>query len=151
MKFLFAFFLSCIIGSSLYGADILGLVRILDSNDTAAFKATVLTSDDANAIRNDNNKTVLMYASWIGNSEAVEHLITKGAEINAQDTSGATALHLAIWKSHNTIALFLLAHGASPYSMSNDGMTPLDIATLRGNKEVVEAIEKAAPKLKPLL
>lgn len=151
MKFFYAVLLSVTLGINVHGANILELVRTLDANDTAKFKSMVQTSEDANALRSDNNKTVLMYASWIGNADAVEHLVSKGADVNEQDESGATALHLAIWKAHNKIALLLIHHGASANSMSKEGMTPLDIAVLKGNQEIAEAIKNAAPKLKPLL
>lgn len=132
------------------GADIFKLVQALDRNDTQAFTSMVKTIDDANTARSDNNKTILMYASWIGNSDAVKHLIVMGANVNAQDSSNATALHLAIWKDHTNIALYLLDQGASASSMSIDGMTPSDIALLRSNGKVIEVINKAKPKLKSL-
>lgn len=147
-KILFFFLFSF---SILQGADILQLVALLDRNDTAAFQSQVQTLQDANAMREDNNKTILMYACWVGNADAVAYLIAKGADVNAQDAGGASPLHLAAWKGHTAIALHLLEHGASGQSMSNEGMTPLDIAMMQGNKEIAEAIEKAAPKLKPLL
>lgn len=133
-----------------YGADIFKLVQTLDRNDTQAFISMVKTIDDANTARSDNNKTILMYASWVGNNDAVKHLVVMGANINAQDSSNATALHLAIWKDHTDIALYLLNQGASASSMSIDGMTPNDIAILRSNTKVIEAINKAKPKLKSL-
>lgn len=136
---------------SLQAADILQLVALLDRNDTAAFTSQIRTLEDANAMRSDNNKTILMYASWIGNAEAVKVLIDKGADINAQDSGGATALHLAAWKGHTDLALYLIQNGASGSTMSSEGMTPLDIAMMRENRQIAEAIEKAAPKLKPLL
>lgn len=137
--------------SYLEGADILQLVALLDRNDTITFESQVQTLQDANIKRDDNNKTILMYASWVGNSDAVKYLVEKGADITAQDIGGATALHLAIWKGYTPIALYLLEQGASGHVMSKDGLTPLDIAGMRGNKEVSSAIEKATPKLKPLL
>lgn len=145
------FFLFFLIAGNAEGADILDLVGLLDRNDTAVFQSHVQTLQDANAAREDNNKTVLMYACWVGNSEAVKHLIAKGADVNAQDAGGATPLHLAAWKGHTSIALYLLEKGASGQTMSKDGMTPLDIAIIQGNQEIAAAIEKAAPKLKPLL
>ncbi|MEW5832821.1 MAG: ankyrin repeat domain-containing protein [Campylobacterota bacterium] len=133
------------------GADILQLVALLDRNDTETFKAQVQTLQDANAMRGDNNKTVLMYACWVGNDEAVRHLVEKGADVNAHDAGGATALHLAAWKNRTAVALYLLEHGASGSAISREGMTPLDIAMMRENRTIADAIEKAAPKLKPLL
>lgn len=109
-----------------------------------------MSVEDANAARSDNNKTILMYASWIGNIEAVRVLVEKGADVNTADSSGATALHLAIWRDRTNIALYLLEHGASAKAMSLNGMTPEDIAVLRTNTEVMESISKAKPKLKSL-
>jgi uncharacterized protein len=136
---------------SLYAADIFELVKLLDNKETAAFEAKILTQDDANTAREDNNKTILMYACWVGNLDAAKHLIAKGADVNAVDSGGATPLHLAIWRDHNDIALYLLEKGASTSALSKEGMSPLDIAIMRENRPIIEAIEKAAPKLKKLL
>ncbi len=132
-------------------ADIFKLVQALDRNDTKAFESMVMSIEDANTARSDNNKTILMYASWVGNSEAVKYLVAMGADLNTQDSSNATALHLAIWKDNTEIALYLLEHGASASAMSIDGMTASDIAVLKSNTKVMEAIEKEKPKLKSLL
>lgn len=136
---------------SLQGADILQLVASLDRNDISGFESQIQTVSDANAMRPDNKKTVLMYACWIGNIEAVTYLIEKGADLNAKDISGATALHLAAWKGHRDIAFYLIAKGASGYTPSKEGMSPLDIAMMQGHTDIAEAIKKAAPKLKKLL
>lgn len=146
-----SFFILFTITFSLQAADILQLVGLLDRNDTKTFQSKVQTISDANTAREDNNKTILMYAVWVGNSEATKHLVQTGANINAEDAGGATALHLAAWKGHTAIALYLIENGASGSAMSKEGMTPLDVAMMRENKEIAEAIEKAAPKLKKLL
>jgi len=143
--------LAILLSNLLNGAEILKLVSLLDRNDTAAFEMQIQNLNDANAAREDNNKTVLMYACWVGNLEAVKYLVSKGADVNAHDSGGVTALHLAAWKGFAPIALYLIENGASGSTMSKDGMTPLDIAMIRENREIAEAIEKAAPKLKPLL
>lgn len=147
-KFFFIFLFSTL---SLSAADIFNLVGLLDRNDTASFQSHIQTIGDANTAREDNNKTILMYAVWVGNADAVKYLIDKGADVNAQDTGGATALHLAAWKGYTPIALYLIGKGASTTAMSKEGMTPLDIAIMRENREIMEAIEKATPKLKKLL
>ncbi|AFV97615.1 MULTISPECIES: ankyrin repeat domain-containing protein [unclassified Sulfuricurvum] len=147
----YPFFLSIFMALSLQGADILELVGLLDRNDTQTFHSRIQTLSDANTAREDNNKTILMYAVWVGNTEAVKYLIEKGADVNAQDAGGATALHLAAWRGHTPIAVYLIEKGASANAMSKEGMTPLDIAMMRENHEIGAAIEKAAPKLKPLL
>lgn len=134
----------------LSGADIFKLVQTIDRNDTVEFKRLVQTIKDSNTARSDNNKTILMYVSWVGNIDAVKHLMVLGANVNAQDSSNATALHLAIWKDHTDIALYLIEHAASVSAMSMDGMTPGDIALLRSNTKVIEAINQAKPKLKSL-
>lgn len=136
---------------SLQAADILDLVSLLDRNDTQTFEARVQTIADANIAREDNKKSILMYACWVGNFEAVRYLISKGADVNFQDSGGASALHLAIWKGYTPIALYLIENGASGTLMSQEGMSPLDIAILKDNREVISALEKVTPKLKPLL
>ena len=147
IKIVLLFALTCTFVS---GADIFKLVQALDRNDTKAFSSMIMNLADANLARSDNNKSILMYASWINNQEAVKILVEKGANINAQDSSNATALHLAIWKDNTDIALYLIEHGASISAMSMDGMTPGDIAILRSNTKVIEAINQVKPKLKSL-
>lgn len=147
-KFLLSFLL---LGELTYAADILELVQILERKDNSAFTSAIRTIDDANTMRGDNNKTILMYACWVGNIDAVKHLVAHGADVNALDSGSASALHLAIWKGHNEIALYLLENGASALSMSLDGMTPLDIAIMRENRILIDAINQSKSKLKPLL
>lgn len=140
-----------LLGIQVWGADILGLVHLLDRNDTPAFMSTVQTIEDANSVRPDNNKSILMYAVWRGDETVVHYLVEKGADVNAQDSGGATALHLALWKDYTPIALYLIEHGASSNLMSKEGMTPEDMAILRNNRTVLEVLQKKKEKPKPLL
>ena len=130
---------------SLGARELSDLTPFLDINTTEAFKSLVTTEEDANARREDNNKTILMYAVWVGNEAAVEHLIAKGSDVNAKDSKGATALLLAIFKDHTKIALSLIDHGADVNATADDGMTPLLMSRVKQNKTVEEAILKQSP------
>lgn len=121
------------------------LTPYLDLNTTEEFKSLVTSEDDANARRPDNNKTILMYAVWVGNEAAVEHLISKGADVNAKDSKGATPLLLAIFKDHTQIALSLIDHGADVNATADDGMTPILMSRVRKNEKVEAAILKQSP------
>lgn len=144
------FFLIFMLYSSIYAADIFELVGYIDKNETSSLIKAVQTAEDANAHRSDNNKTILMYSAWMGNMDAIAHLLEKGADINAQDETGATALHLAIWKNHEAIAILLIERGADFNLLSKDGMSAMDIAVLKANPNVLKILEAKTPKRKSL-
>lgn len=144
------FLISLIFSVSAFSADIFELVELLDKNDTTSFKSKIITADDASTNREDNHKSILMYAVWLGNYEAVEHLIATGAEINATDNGGATALHLAIWKNNIDIATLLVKNGAASDILSSDGMSATDIAILQQNKEMMELLNSSKKERKKL-
>ena len=118
------------------------LTPYLDRNTTDTFRSLVVTHGDANARRSDNNKTILMYAVWVGNDDAVYYLMAKGADVNARDAEGVTPLLLAIYKDRTDIALSLIDHGADVNTSANDGTTPLIMSRVRGNERVEQAILK---------
>lgn len=145
-----AFLISLIFSISAFGADIFELVELLDKNDTATFKTKIITANDANTNREDNHKSILMYAVWVGNIDAVQHLLNSGVDVNMVDSTGATALHLAIWKQRNDIAKLLIDNGARADIISHDGMSATDIAILHQNSEILEYIESHKPVRKKL-
>ena len=55
--------------------------------------------------------------------------ISKGAQVDAQDPAGRTALHFAA-HGYRDIAELLLAHGANVNAKDNNGDTPLHDAAL---------------------
>lgn len=128
----------------LAAADITALIPYLDANATAAFAERVTTAEDANAKRPDNSKTILMYAVWVGNEPAVRHLIECGADVNAKDGQGATALLLAAFKDQTEIAALLIEAGADVNATADDGTTPLIMSRIRQNQSLEEAILKAS-------
>jgi len=69
--------------------------------------------------------TALMYASRQGAIAAARALAESGADLNATDPAGASALVLAIINSHYDLAAMLLEKGADPNVADQAGMTPL--------------------------
>ena len=139
-RYLLALPLFC---ASLAATDITTLIPYLDANSTGAFSERVTTPGEANAKRPDNNKSILMYAVWVGNEPAVRHLIDRGADVNAKDSQGVTALLLAIFKDHTAIATLLIRSGADVNATADDGTTPLIMSRIRQNKTVEDALLEA--------
>jgi ankyrin repeat protein len=76
-----------------------------------------------------------------GNKAMVELLLSRGADVNAADGFGRTALHIAAEKGFLAVAEVLLAHHAdlnARDSQSNGERTPLHLAAERGNVEMLK-------------
>lgn len=71
------------------------------------------------------NWTPLMYAGRDGGDQAARALLQAGADANAQDPDGTTALILAIMNSHYDTANVLLEGGADPNIADKAGMGAL--------------------------
>ncbi len=56
-------------------------------------------------------------------------LIERGADVNAFNRGGQTALHLAADRGADEVVRFLAEHGAEPDAKDRDGRTPLDLAS----------------------
>ncbi|XDG10306.1 hypothetical protein ABKA04_009921 [Annulohypoxylon sp. FPYF3050] len=68
----------------------------------------------------------------------VKCLLKNGADVNAQDIKGNTPLHLAVWKSHNTIVRLLLRAGAQTSRTDNMGLTAIEMARDDEIREMIE-------------
>lgn len=71
-----------------------------------------------------------MYAALKNQKEVAQVLLDKGAEVNARNTSGETALSLAAREGHPEIARALLAKGADVNAEDNSGAAPVIHATM---------------------
>lgn len=84
----------------------------------------------------------LIEAASDGSLERVATLLSRGANVNVRDKWGWTALSMAAYGGHESIAKLLLACGADIEIEDVDGDSPLDLATNRGHTAVVIAIEE---------
>lgn len=88
------------------------------------------------------NGTKLIEAASDGSLERVASILSLGANVNVRDKWGWSALSMAAYGGHESIAKLLLACGAETDVADVDGDTPLDLATNRGHASVVIAIEE---------
>ena len=111
------------------------LMRAAKSTDVAAMR--LLLEKGANpGLSTKNQTTALMFAAGLGGGrnrsdddamEAMALCLKAGADVNAFNTAGQTALHIAVERS-NRLVKFLAEQGAELDLKDKDGRTPLDIA-----------------------
>ncbi|XVE65828.1 hypothetical protein DITRI_Ditri08aG0030500 [Diplodiscus trichospermus] len=75
--------------------------------------------------------------------DVAKTLIELGANVNAYRPGrhGGTPLHHAAKRGLQNTVKLLLSHGANPLVMNDDCQTPIDVARVKGNGNVVRTIE----------
>src|SRR5262249_12187981 len=90
-------------------------------------------------------------AAMRGDKDAVRTLLKQGADVNAAESDGMTALHWAADRGDAELAGMLLYAGANPNAMTRIGdYTPLHVASRDGNAAVIKMLldKGADPTLK---
>jgi ankyrin repeat protein len=92
--------------------------------------------------------TVLVQTTRWNEPAAVRTLLERGADVNAQDREGRTALMLAAASEFMSVDIVksLLEHGADLNAKSPEGDTALSFARLRGENPIVDLLVKAGAK-----
>jgi Ankyrin repeats (3 copies) len=87
--------------------------------------------------------TGLMWAGRKGQVQIANVLHAGGADLEAKDRRGRTALfHAVAYKCHVFVE-FLLAKGAMHSPVDAHGWTPLDVASMPTNREMVEILKQS--------
>ena len=75
-------------------------------------------------------------------------LIEKGADVDAKNNDGGTALHWAALNEHIDIAKILIENGANINAKDKDGETALEIAIRFDHHQIAELIENSKKAIK---
>jgi len=81
-----------------------------------------------------------MCAALEGRTWAVKASLRRGADVNARDSQGRTALMFAVTNGHADTVKALLEHGGDVNVKADDGGTALMLAACGGDAGIVRAL-----------
>ncbi|HJR57883.1 MAG TPA: ankyrin repeat domain-containing protein [Vicinamibacterales bacterium] len=113
------------------------LTNAIRQNDADAVRRA-LSRGRAELIADDTGTTLLMYAALVGSPEIIRLLVDHGAQVNASNRFGTTALMCAVSRTENVRAL--LERGADVKARTNNGGTALVAATRYGNVNAMKIL-----------
>src|SRR5438128_1183001 len=110
----------------------------------AAVAARAQDTRPAKTLKVPTSAPVVAEAAMRGDADAVRKLVAQGADVNAPQGDGMTALHWAA--EHGDVALtetLLRAHASVKAVTRIGNYTPLHVASKTGNAAVMKALLKA--------
>ena len=117
--------------------------------DIAKTRMLLDSGADVNAVSQLGRTPLIIAAAAHDSGDVVRLLLSKGANVNASDTTGITALIAAASADNFDVATMLLAHGADVHAKARAGepSTALMNAAVNGNARLVAALLARKPDL----
>ena len=96
---------------------------------------------DINAVSKDRGYSAVMDAVWKSNTEIVEFLVERGANLSYISRDGQPVLVLAVGTGNEKVCRILADHGADPFMCDAMGMSALSYAKLFKKESLVPVFE----------
>ena len=112
----------------------------LASEDIRAMQHLIKLGADPN-VRSVEGATPMMNAVQSKKIDHLNLLISVGADVNARDKRGFTSIHRAVEMGQAEVVEILLNNGADP-KVEAKGHTPLSLAEMRGEKNIVSLLRR---------
>lgn len=110
-------------------------------NQEAAALWLIEQGADVNAVAKNKIKIAPIHATAThGNLTILRALLEKGANVNAAQDGGFTAVHQAAHRNNVPMAQLLLEFGADPHQPDAKGQSALQLAQAEGNNEVTAVL-----------
>ncbi len=123
---LFAFLVAAAVSVSAAVPTLNEITGAIRADDLASLRHLVQSRETAN-VSNGLGVTPLHFAALYGSPGAMQFLLEAGADPNARNQAGVTALVYAAWSFERT--RLLIEHGAAVNVATNRGVTPLLVAS----------------------
>ena len=108
--------------------------------DTALLKRLLENGVDIEEVAGKYLERPIHVAAWKGHRYIVESLLNRGANIEAKNKDGCTALIAAARKGHRSTVECLLNRGVNIEAKDDNGHTALSAAAWYGHKSIVECL-----------
>ncbi|XP_052191969.1 ankyrin repeat domain-containing protein 2B isoform X1 [Diospyros lotus] len=117
--------------------------RTASVGDVEGLKNALASGADKDE-EDSEGRTALHFACGYGEVKCAQVLLEAGALVDALDKNKNTALHYAAGYGRKECVALLLEHGAAVTLQNLDGKTPIDVAKLNNQHEVLKLLEKDA-------
>ena|GEM_PF-369418 len=104
---------------------------------------------EAGATEDPQALLFILVRAGVDDRDSLAFLTERGADVSAEDQSGATPLHIAVGDGRRLSAKRLIDLGANVDAPDGGGRTPLSIAIENGNRPIIDLLERFGARVEP--